>query len=127
MTQTPSIEQPNGDRKFRIWIILWILLIGMLILNLGAAEGSIYRELHPAVVLKILLRYSIKYLPGTHFHSAQDLGLQQAWVEIVWNLRLPRVIAGLLIGMILGMAGVAFQSLLMNPLADPYTTGVASG
>ncbi len=41
-------------------------------------------------------------------------------------LRLPRVVLGLLAGIALGGAGAAFQSALRNPLAEPYTLGIAS-
>lgn len=46
---------------------------------------------------------------------------------IVWQMRLPRALAAALIGALLAYAGVAFQGLLMNPLADPYTVGVSAG
>ncbi len=47
--------------------------------------------------------------------------------NIVLNIRLPRVILSGLVGASLAIAGVAFQGLLRNPLADPYTLGVSSG
>jgi iron complex transport system permease protein len=46
---------------------------------------------------------------------------------IVWEQRVPRAVCGVLVGMLLAMAGVAFQSLLRNPLADPYMLGVSAG
>ncbi len=46
---------------------------------------------------------------------------------IVWELRLPRAIMAIAVGAGLGIGGAAMQSMLRNPLADPYTTGVASG
>ena len=46
---------------------------------------------------------------------------------IVWNVRLPRVVAGILGGAGLAVCGVIMQSVLKNPMADPYTTGVSSG
>jgi iron complex transport system permease protein len=45
---------------------------------------------------------------------------------VVWQLRLPRVCMGLLGGAALGMAGAMMQGLLRNPLASPFTLGVAS-
>ena len=48
-------------------------------------------------------------------------------MSVVWELRMPRVIMGLLAGMGLAMAGAAMQSMMKNPLADPYTTGISSG
>lgn len=47
--------------------------------------------------------------------------------NIVLNIRLPRVILAGLVGAALAIAGAAFQGLLRNPLADPYTLGVSSG
>jgi iron complex transport system permease protein len=46
---------------------------------------------------------------------------------IIWEIRLPRVLLALTVGMALALAGAAFQGLLRNPLADPYTIGVSSG
>ena len=46
---------------------------------------------------------------------------------IVWSGRLPRVLAGLVLGGGLAMVGVAFQAMLRNPLADPYILGVSGG
>ncbi|OMP68082.1 FecCD family ABC transporter permease [Domibacillus epiphyticus] len=47
--------------------------------------------------------------------------------SIVWKIRFPRVVLAGLIGASLAIAGAAFQGLLRNPLADPYTLGVSSG
>ncbi|SDO24251.1 FecCD family ABC transporter permease [Alkalicoccus daliensis] len=47
--------------------------------------------------------------------------------SIIWEIRLPRVLLGLCVGASLALAGAAFQGLLRNPLADPYTIGVSSG
>lgn len=46
---------------------------------------------------------------------------------IVWDVRLPRLIFAILAGMGLAVSGVTMQSLMKNPLAEPYTTGVSSG
>lgn len=47
--------------------------------------------------------------------------------NILWNIRMPRVVLAGLVGAALAIAGAAFQGLLRNPLADPYTLGVSSG
>lgn len=47
--------------------------------------------------------------------------------QIVWNIRLPRVLMGLIVGMGLSICGTAMQALLLNPIADPYILGVSSG
>jgi iron complex transport system permease protein len=46
---------------------------------------------------------------------------------IVWQLRAPRLVLGLLTGAMLSVAGGAYQGVFRNPLADPYLLGVASG
>jgi iron complex transport system permease protein len=46
---------------------------------------------------------------------------------IVFTLRLPRVVAAALVGGALAVAGVVFQGLLQNPLADPYIIGTSGG
>nr|WP_285841612.1 iron ABC transporter permease [Psychrobacillus sp. MER TA 171] len=56
-----------------------------------------------------------------------DTGTDAIATNIVWKIRMPRVILAGLVGASLAIAGAAFQSLLKNPLADPYTLGVSSG
>jgi len=46
---------------------------------------------------------------------------------IVFDLRLPRILLGILVGAALSVSGASFQALLRNPLADPYVLGVSSG
>src|SRR5579863_7386636 len=46
---------------------------------------------------------------------------------IVWQLRAPRMVLGLLAGAMLATAGGTYQGVFRNPLADPYLLGVASG
>lgn len=60
--------------------------------------------------------------------NANWLGdIQENAVAVIWRIRLPRVLCGMLVGMALGMSGVIFQSILQNPMADPYTMGVSTG
>jgi iron complex transport system permease protein len=47
--------------------------------------------------------------------------------EVFWALRVPRTIAAFLAGSGLALGGMVFQALFRNPLATPYTLGVASG
>jgi iron complex transport system permease protein len=46
---------------------------------------------------------------------------------ILWELRAPRVVLGLLVGAMLASAGAAYQGVFRNPLADPYLLGAAAG
>ena len=50
-----------------------------------------------------------------------------ATAQIVWQLRLPRVLASFACGGLLALAGTLLQVLLRNPLADPYILGVSGG
>lgn len=83
----------------------WLLLLLALALVLGVGLGAV--ALPPLEVLKALL------------------GLEEN--PIVTELRLPRVLGGMLVGAALGLSGAAFQGLFRNPLADPYLMGSASG
>jgi iron complex transport system permease protein len=47
--------------------------------------------------------------------------------EILFSIRLPRVLVALLMGMALGASGAVLQGILRNPLADPYILGISSG
>ena len=46
---------------------------------------------------------------------------------ILWQIRLPRMVLGLLVGATLALAGASYQGVFRNPLADPYLLGAASG
>ena len=48
-------------------------------------------------------------------------------IRIVRDLRLPRILGGALVGGTLAVVGVTLQSVLVNPMADPYVLGISSG
>lgn len=56
-----------------------------------------------------------------------DSGLSSREAAIVWDIRAPRVVLGLLVGAVLAGSGAAYQGVFRNPLADPYLLGVAAG
>ena len=68
---------------------------------------------------------------GILAHRLFGLDIAETWTPtaetIVWDLRLPRVLEALVVGVGLAVAGTTFQGLLRNPLADPYVLGTASG
>src|ERR671931_2891928 len=47
--------------------------------------------------------------------------------SILWDIRIPRVVLGALVGGMLALAGATYQGVFRNPLADPYLLGVAAG
>jgi iron complex transport system permease protein len=54
-------------------------------------------------------------------------GLSDTDREILFSIRLPRVLVALLMGIALGASGAVLQGILRNPLADPYILGISSG
>ena len=71
---------------------------------------------------------------GPSYLSVQDVVATLLWPQqaspqlnvIVWDLRLPIALMALLIGAMLGVAGAEMQTILNNPLADPFTLGISS-
>jgi iron complex transport system permease protein len=63
----------------------------------------------------------LRHLVGLH----STLDAQQ--VAIVEQIRLPRVVLGLLVGATLAVSGAGYQGVFRNPLADPYLLGAAAG
>ncbi len=68
------------------------------------------------------------------FHAIiQTLGVDSSypvdstWKVVVVNIRLSRIVLAALVGLALAVAGAAFQGILRNPLADPFTIGVSTG
>jgi iron complex transport system permease protein len=53
--------------------------------------------------------------------------LEDSTVYIIWNIRFPRIIVSLFIGGMLSIAGVTYQGILKNPMADPFVLGISSG
>ncbi len=68
-----------------------------------------------------LLRSIIARLTGT------DAGVPEAVEIVIWNIRLPRVAAGMLVGAALAAAGAAYQNMFRNPLVSPDILGVSAG
>ena len=62
-------------------------------------------------------------LPLVHVHS----GLSSTDRAILWQIRLPRMVLGGLVGWTLAASGAGYQGVFRNPLADPYLLGAAAG
>ena len=71
-------------------------------------------------------------------NGSVPLTLSQVWMAlghqgeiqnqtIVWDLRLPRILAAALVGAALGMSGGLLQGMLRNSLADPFVLGISAG
>lgn len=62
-------------------------------------------------------------LPGV----SVDSGLSELETSILFEIRLPRVVLGAIVGGVLAVAGASYQGVFRNALADPYLLGVAAG
>jgi iron complex transport system permease protein len=85
------------------------------------------------LVLSALALLWLAVLVAAPLVGSQPVGLGEVLAAeptaavIVWQIRLPRVLLALAAGGALAVAGVGFQTLFRNPLAEPYTLGVATG
>lgn len=93
------------------------LLVLAVVFVAGVAIGSV--PVAPADTLAIVARRLFGLdIPVTWAASTE---------AIIWELRIPRVLTAMVVGVGLAVAGATFQGLLRNPLADPYVLGTASG
>ncbi len=79
-----------------------------------------------ALVLGLVLGPS-QAPPGRVFEVLLGGNADDALADIVWRIRMPRLVVAMLVGASLSVAGVIFQALLRNPLADPFILGVSGG
>ncbi|QSB17053.1 iron ABC transporter permease [Natronosporangium hydrolyticum] len=101
--------------------LLWWTLAGLAAVLVAAVAGLAFGavRLPPVgVALEVL-----NTLPGISVES----GLNEREAAIVTQIRMPRVVLGLLVGAMLALSGGAYQGAFRNPLAEPYLLGVAAG
>jgi iron complex transport system permease protein len=101
-------------RSARLWLPASVAFLALALLT-GALVGPVH--LGAANVV----RATFAHVFGLHspLSGADD--------AILWQLRLPRVILGAVVGGTLAAAGAAYQGVFRNPLADPYLLGAAAG
>jgi iron complex transport system permease protein len=75
------------------------------------------------IPVPVILNIVVKHITGFGWIEDAPKNIDM----IIWEIRFPRVLLGLCVGAALSIAGAAFQGLLRNPLADPFTIGVSSG
>src|SRR5207237_6691954 len=98
-------------------VLVALLLLLLVSLLFAAAFGTV------RIATGDLVRMTINHLFGARFEPTwrpQD-------EAIFFAIRLPRVVGAAIVGAALASAGVLFQGLLRNPLADPYALGVSGG
>lgn len=101
------MKKENKIRYGMGFLILIVLLILLLFLNING--GSIH--LSAREILAVLGRRSS----------------DATAVSILWNIRLPRILAALLLGGALSVSGFLLQTFFANPIAGPFVLGISSG
>ncbi len=105
-------------QRRRLVIVLLVLVVGLVVsLALASAFGAATISL-PDMFKMVLNKLTFLNFPETWRLSEET---------ILFQIRMPRVVGGALVGAALATAGVLFQGLLRNPMADPYIIGTSSG
>jgi iron complex transport system permease protein len=104
------------SRSFFLALLLGTAIAALIIFTIGLGAMKI-----PA--RDIVRVFAARFLGNEALLEGQPRGL----AAVVWELRFPRILCGVLAGAGLAVAGVIFQAILENPLADPYTLGISSG
>jgi iron complex transport system permease protein len=117
-TQKSQMKQLRGGVRALPATLLFSMLSAVLLIVMLLAISFGSTSIPIGTIVQVLLN-------GTHlFHFAQP------WYPtgvIVWQVRMPGVFGAALVGAALGVAGVLFQGMLRNPLADPFLIGTSSG
>ena len=93
-------------RRLHVWLACAVGVVGLFSLTVGATDVS----LGPAL-LKL----------------AKGEALTRMEAIVLWDIRAPRLVLGLLVGAALAVGGAVMQGLFRNPLADPGLVGVSAG
>ncbi|WP_157019868.1 FecCD family ABC transporter permease [Mesorhizobium xinjiangense] len=105
----------SAPLPWRAGSILAALALLLFALWLGAASGE------TAIPMEVVAKTVANRILGT------DYALDPIDEGIVWNYRLSRAVVAACCGAALAVSGVVLQSLLRNPLADPYILGISAG
>ncbi|WP_129115214.1 FecCD family ABC transporter permease [Halegenticoccus tardaugens] len=95
-------------------------------MSIGQAWSAVFDPIvwtNPRLLLSFFLGEDALALAGI---AVPDVDLPRDTL-VVWNIRLPRVVVGILVGMNLAVSGAIFQAVTRNELASPYILGVSSG
>ncbi len=124
MTVTSAHPPGVGERQLRFaeetirqrsrhrW---WLFLVlGVLLLSTAAVSVTVGQY-----------QIGLRQLPGVL--ASGPLGVETIAESVVWRIRLPRLMLGLLVGASLGVGGALMQAVFANPLAEPSVIGVTSG
>ena len=110
-----EVNEAGQAKRFGIDRTLWRMLMLVLFVIL-AAIGCFLSVAKGAADISLSQIFTILLHPQA---APQD--------QIIWNIRLPRMIVGALVGMNLALSGCILQAVMRNPLADPHIIGISSG
>ena len=94
--------------------MLLLLFVAVLI-----SASMVFMQIPASTVLR-LISHSLSFSPD------KLVGIDPVVRAVVMDVRLPRILAAVLVGGMLALCGTVFQAILLNPLADPYTLGISS-
>lgn len=120
MTQPLTQMFVQQRHQLKLWLAMLAALL-LLSLTLAITLGPV--RIAPGQAWQITA-YELGQRLGLDWPSG---GWSSAQYQIVWRVRLPRVLLAALTGAGLALVGVAMQAMVRNPLADPYLLGVSSG
>ncbi|QJW44858.1 iron ABC transporter permease [bacterium BFN5] len=103
-------------RNLTLFIAIALLLSGIALISLAC--GQVY------IPVQVMLGAMGKQLGLPGF---QEIVLTPEQTAVIWYIRLPRILVGLLVGAALGVSGAVLQGVFGNALADPGIIGVSSG
>lgn len=108
----------DSSGKARVGILLFLVLLVLLAAAASLLIGAY--EVRPSAALSILASHLNPF-------GAAPASFDRLQETIVWDLRAPRILLAILVGMALGASGAVFQGCFRNPLVEPYILGVSSG
>lgn len=109
-----------GTRKRTLKYVFVLLIILILLVIFAASVGA------AKISLKDTGLIILSFIPG--FNNLVDTGsVEHQNFIIISRIRLPRILLSIFVGIALASAGVIFQGLFRNPMADPYVIGVSAG
>ncbi len=113
-TRELSLASLRGSLWPRLGLgLIFLVIVALATLAVGPA----------GIPLDATARIVVAHLTGLELAE----GLSTTWRDIIWEVRLPRVLLAGMVGATLAMAGATYQGVFRNPLAEPYLIGVATG
>ena len=103
---------------FAFFLFIVMIISALTAVTIGTTDISI-SEVYNVIIHNVLDLFGVDYM-------SQEFGSGPIH-DIVWFIRLPRIILAIGVGMGLSICGVVMQAIVKNPLADPYILGVSSG